>query len=742
MNIRFHGAALFVLTFFLLPSFAFERVEFVPFGPYELEPLNPTHFDEAVSWAPEAFADFNGDKLPDLLSASNKDGTVELFYRIRDGGFKPGQLVVQYNANGDAPNSLAVGDWNLDGHNDFAVSLGQSETLIALNQGDGAFTMRRGAYRGLLASSDVDGDGHPDLITLGGGFLMWRLSAPGDWDAVEWRQQTAEQNLLSIQLADFDGDGILDLGAFSLSSKHWTYFGDGLGGFSEAVATPNGPISASSNNYVNTADFNGDGLADLLGFSIKDYNQRTMDFFFRNADGSFQDAVAFDLPWVSYNDQYAISDFNIDGYDDVAAFIRNEAGVSSRIRVMYGPYQDGFQWIDDIYVSDAEPLGLYAINTLASGAADLMAIFHDPSEAVYFRWTDLEDPHRFRLPKTLRVPEDALTLSQAVREYIESDEISIASGTYADPIQIEGGTFFISGRENAALPLITGDWTVRNSDCTIGLIQTNESTITVEQSNLDLFKSKLRGVSSERSFPYGLWLQQPSRPALIVHDSSGALCRLTNCDLTGGDVIEAASESEKESVAGAAMLIESCANSLFQVANTKIQGGAGETIPSSRYNVSLRGGAALAALDSIGVQIISDESSLQGGSGTPVLGYSTGSKYETYIGPEGGGPGLKAVRSSVVFRRGRIDGGLGGDGGVFRTNIFDETDPTAQSFDGAMGGAGAQAFESSRIVIEDSILNGGPGGEPNGEYGPRIEVDATSQIELINTTRVQNWFLY
>ncbi|MBZ0257747.1 VCBS repeat-containing protein [bacterium] len=741
MNIRFHVAALFLLTFFLLPSFAFERVEFVPFGPYELEPLNPAHFDGYTHYAPSAFADFNNDKTPDLLSASNHDRAIELFYGIRSSGFEPGRIIYQSNNSYESFKSLVTGDWNRDGLNDFAVLLRDAETLIALNQGNGTFAILHDAYRGLLASSDVDGDGHPDLITLGGGFLMWRLSAPGDWDAVEWRQQTTFDNPVDLHLADYNGDGVIDLGASSNTIQFWVHYGDSEGGFSEAVIILDQHLSNVTIGINIVADLNGDEKTDFATVSFYDDYQQSLDIFLQADDGSLHDAVKYDFPWIWFSDQYAVSDFNVDGYDDVAAVIYNESGEGGRIRVMYGPYQEGFQWVDDLYVTDAEPLGLYAINTLPSGAADLMAVFRDPSEVVYLRWSDLDNPHRFRLPKTLHVPEDALTLSQALQEAIEGDVISMAPGTYADNYQIKDATYVITGRANQALPVITGRWTITNSDCSISLVESKKTTITAQQSNLHLSKTKLTGTTSLRSADYGMQLSNPSRPALVIQDASGQACTFEYCNITGGEVIES-SLTPNELNAGAAVLVQDCTNTTLAITTSQFHGGAGGSLPSSRYHVPMQGGPALLLRDSIGVQVLADESSLQGGKGTDVLGYSQGNGYGTLIDPKHGGPGLKAVRSSAVFQSGRIDGGLGGDGGVFRTNIVDETDPTSQSFDGAMGGAGAQAFESSLIIIQSSILNGGPGGDPNGEYGPRTEVDATSNIELINTTDVHNWFLY
>ncbi len=725
-----------------LHSHAFERVVFAPAETFELTPLNPAHFTEYIYWAPEAFADFNGDPFEDLLSASGVDNKLELFLRIPNGGFESGKLVFQAT---QPIESLAVGDWNLDGHSDFAVGLLHDETVIALNQGNATFTFIKGQYGSQVASGDLNNDGAIDLVALKDGFLSWRFAAPGEWNNNAWLETPSTLRPQSIELADFNGDGILDVGSGTIIYS--IFYGDGNGAFSAPVDSPYASLGTIYLSYT-AADLNGDGMSDLFGFHTRDLYIPSLQIFNYLGEGLFSDPSEFDFPWISHQDQYAVSDFNADGFDDIAATILGESGQGSRVRIMYGPYDNGFQWIDDLYQSGSQPLGIYAINTLPNGAADLMVILSEPSQAVYFRWIGLQPTTQNREATTLRVPEDVLTLSQALRESIEGDVISLAQGQYDDNIVINNATTTISGRLNEGLPLITGEWNISNSAINIDLIETNETTITADNSRLNISRSKLGGRSSVRGFPRSTMLGVPSRPALVVTNVSGETLALAHCEIRGGQVLETPGEPsedsakpENESNAGAAVLIENNTNTVAQLTDTKIIGGKGSATGND-IHLSLPGGTGVLVRDSMNIQLMLNESTLSGGAGADVFGYipKGASVQYFFTATQPGGPSIRSIRSTVEFHTGRLDGGVGGAGGEFQTTIF--KDAESVFLDGATGGAGAQAFDHSSVIIRESILNGGLGGAPNGEYGPQFETDETSTIELINTTAVENWFLY
>ena len=194
---------------------------------------------------------------------------------------------------------------------DVAVANTLSNSVsILLGNGDGTFrpqmTYAAGEYPQQIAMADFNGDGVLDLaftnftspgnisicLGMGNGSFALPSSFPLKFPP------------RSILAADFNRDGHADLG-FTDGYSLEIAFGDGTGGFSAPVTYPGpaGPLAY--------ADINGDGIPDLItGSGAKE----TL-VFLGNRDGTFQPAFGFG----QLSPNIAVADFNNDGKPDVAA---------------------------------------------------------------------------------------------------------------------------------------------------------------------------------------------------------------------------------------------------------------------------------------------------------------------------------------------------------------------------------------------------------------------------------------
>jgi hypothetical protein len=145
---------------------------------------------------------------------------------------------------GGEPEGVALGDFNGDGKMDLAVvNAGPSTVSILLNNGDGTF----------------------------GGSAPIAL------------QQSKFSSYSGIQVADFNGDGKLDLAVTGWNSQLAVLLGNGDGTFHAPAYYGEGGSSLSA-----VADFNSDGFLD-----VATGNGTGVLLYLGNGDGSFQDPLQY-----------------------------------------------------------------------------------------------------------------------------------------------------------------------------------------------------------------------------------------------------------------------------------------------------------------------------------------------------------------------------------------------------------------------------------------------------------------
>jgi flagellin len=113
----------------------------------------------------------------------------------------------------------------------------------------------------------------------------------------------------SATTADFNGDGIADL-AFSAATNTAVVLGNGDGTFAAVRTYSSGGVT--NVNDIQSGDFNGDGIADLVLSS----NSNLISILQGNGNGTFKSAVSVSLGVFTFY-SIEVADLNNDGRDDL-----------------------------------------------------------------------------------------------------------------------------------------------------------------------------------------------------------------------------------------------------------------------------------------------------------------------------------------------------------------------------------------------------------------------------------------
>lgn len=306
-----------------------------------------------------AAGDVNGDGVGDLVTANGGDATVSVLLGQPLGGY---QAATNYPVGEDViPMSVVLADVDQDGRVDIvaagSIDFWSGTVAVLLGNANGTFGTAANFVVGnsadALAMGDLNSDGMLDVVTANRAYLdasVTVLLGKGDGSFEGRVDYAVGLEPASLQIADLDGDGILDIVTANEDGDSVSVLrGRGDGTFPGRIArTGDQPLDHL------TADLNGDGVLDVVtaNRSYQSAEGSNLSVLIGRGDGHF-DSTAISLG-VGQGSLRGLAGGDLDG-DGAFDIVAIDDSLGGGLTVLLGSGDGGFTHSGRVRFGNARP---------------------------------------------------------------------------------------------------------------------------------------------------------------------------------------------------------------------------------------------------------------------------------------------------------------------------------------------------------------------------------------------------